>query len=138
MNAQEIKSLINNWVNTKIQFESYNDKLEELAKEILSYVKTNYEELLASFAHGYNVYLNEVSIDDNKFYISYTDNWSDCPDYAWMDMPVKEIANYKKYFENLYNEYLEQENSKIRKAEKDQEEKEYQTYMKLKEKFEKL
>ena len=136
MDEQEIKRLINNWVNTKIQFESYNDKLEKLAKEILNYVKTNYEELLASFAYGYSVYLNEVSIDDNKLYISYSDNWADSPDYAWMDMPIKEISNYKKYFENLYNEYLEKENNKIKEDEKNKEELEYQTYIRLKEKFE--
>ena len=136
MNSQEIKTLINNWVNTKNQFEAYNDKLEELAKEILRYVKDNYEELLASFAHGHRVYFNEVSIDDNKLFINYTDNWADCPDYAWMDMPIKEISNYKKYFENLYDEYINKENQKIKDKEKAKEEQEYQTYLELKKKFE--
>lgn len=136
MNSQKIKTLINNWVNTKNQFEAYNDKLEELAKEILRYVKNNYEELLASFAHGFNVYLNEISVDDNKLYISYTDNWADCPDYAWMDMPIKEISNYEKYFEKLHDDYLEDKKEKERMKNKSLEKEEYQTYIRLKQKFE--
>ena len=136
MESQERKILIDDWVRTHIQFEYYNDKLKELAKEILNYVKNNYSILLAGFAQGFPIYLTKVEIINKKLYISYTDNWADCPEYASLDIPVSEVWHYEKYFENLYNEYSEKENNKIKEAEKDKEEKEYQTYIRLKQKFE--
>lgn len=136
MEAKEIRVTIDRWIIANEQYQKANKKLEELGKEILKYVKINYEKLLAYFAQGFPIYLNKVEVVNKKLYISYTDNWADCPEYASLDIPVDEVWHYEKYFENLYDKYLEKENNKIRKEEKDKEEKEYQTYIRLKQKFE--
>ena len=137
MNAQEIKTLINNWVNAKIQFEQYNDKLKELAKEILNFVNTNYRNLLSDFAQGYQIHLNKIKVDNNNLYITYTDSWTDYPEYATLVIPLDEVWHYEKYFEKLYDDYLKDQAEKERMKNEFLEREEYETYMRLKQKFEK-
>lgn len=137
MEAKEIRVIVDRWVIANEQYEKANKKLEELAKEILNYVKTNYEELLAVFAHGYKIYLSDTHVDNNKLWITYTDNWLDCPEYANLIIPIDELWRYEKYFEDLYNEYLERENAKLKEEERIKEEKEYQRFLELKKKYDK-
>lgn len=137
MEPKEIRVTIDRWIIANEQYQKANTKLEELAKEILNYVKNNYSILLASFAQGFSIYLNNVEVVNKKLYISYTDNWDDCPEYASLDIPIDEVCCYEKYFEKLHNDYLEDQTEKERIKNEFLEKEEYQTYLQLKQKFEK-
>lgn len=128
--------ILEEWQELNAQFEEANDKLKGLSREILKFVKEKYNILLNDFARDNKVYLSRVNIFNGELTITYTDRWYDDPEFGEIDIPISDICDYEKYFEERYMEELKKLEEQRKRKEDYLEILERNEYLRLKKKYE--
>jgi hypothetical protein len=117
----------------------YND-LRELAESVFK--------LMCEFdskTYSTHRYVNEISFERETVYVTCDNSWGGCTDYSYYEFPLDWIVMDKEQLERIVVESrkIREEHSKLKREQEleakrlEDAEREYQKYLKLKEKFEK-
>ena len=140
--AEELRSVISEWENKKIEVKNIKDKVFSIGRTAFNKIlelDLEYRKKYSSFKliefDSYSKPDNYYIDENNNLVINYYDTGYDCYDYRKLIIPMDAIESdetIEKWFKEVTDKFQERR----KKSKEDKEKAEYEQYLKLKEKYE--